>query len=454
MEERYSSIVQLESSPKGYSPAECESSVEESSSQDKSGTENICISEQCQADKTEHEELTGISENKKQNQEGGLTKDVEKGVEKAEVIKDINTEVPDNDMENDVAISMLTSAEEPNLKVHEEETSIDQHESFKGCPESIVNDENTRSKGEEEADMGCNEQATSISETNLGKINEASLTNLDLTTKSGGDEDVRVIQSCTIENSGTTIQVEDEFDETNLTAEQNKKEEISSAFEKDPESRSSNELEHDTKSENSSLNLEAEGGETLQNASHSACKDKNNDIYESKWQEIDVLTAEDSACLNRDLRGTNEEEITPMEFTETNENGRSYPEPVDGEKRDSRQNNEQEVELEEVIPIPKKTEMGAPRVNDEKGVEQNIQNLEKIEQREEKDEPTSTPDTRETLISAEKVGILACFGLNISDNFNCWVSELELESFYTNIVLVINKIISLNANQLPDNFLF
>ncbi|KAK4282343.1 hypothetical protein QN277_013732 [Acacia crassicarpa] len=398
--------------------------------------------------------------------------------DKAEAINGTSVEEPDHDIEHESAkSSMLASAQNSDLNVHEEETSFnnssldenlkvltDQHASFEVIPESVEKEiiisqtnENPKSKREEDADLEFNEQVTSTNEITLGKISEASLPNLELETKSKSEEDESVIESLTKnEDIETTKHVEDECKVESLIGIQDREAEMAFVLEgeqKDPETiGSSNKFEHennreedasttnvvqlpyvhsveesiseaaskngdndDNNRENSSSNPLIDGAspevaieavETLQEASSTACKDKNKDTCESVKPEEDVppvdrmVRAEDSAYLDRDEKGANEEDINQAGLTKTIEE--SIIKTHDGEKRDSLQKNDQEYELgEQAVLIPEKIEEETPREKAEKRIEQNTHSVQKFEEQE-KDEPASSPDSGETLILTEK----------------------------------------------------
>lgn len=449
----------------------------ESPCPDKSPIENICTSDHFQADRIEDES---------QDQNAVPSRDVATNSDEVEAITDKRIgQDQDQDIENDGAKPpRLSCAEEPKPKVHEEEITTDiisldqhlepitdQHSSSTVIPDSTENDmttlhtnETTRSKGEEDADLACNEQAL--------------LPNLDMKTESQGEEVEIGLESYTKnEDADTTIQVEDEFNELCLAGVHNKKAEMPSVLQgewKDPESikledqdnkeeeasklnltqdpyvhrveesnveaASKNEDQDDDKSENpsssvvtdeASTHAATEAAETLQEASYTACKDK--DIHESVWKVVDIPPvdrmpkAEDSARPNRDVRRTNEEEIIQNIPTESEQDSKISPEKHDeekrnslqkddledskinlekhdGEKKDSWQKDEEEDELgEQVILIPEKAEMASQTEVAEKRVE------ELSGEKEVKNDPTSTPDTREASISTEKVGKLLSF---------------------------------------------
>ncbi|XP_054800146.1 uncharacterized protein LOC129304483 isoform X2 [Prosopis cineraria] len=475
-EERHSMIAQLESNLNKCSLAEFEGSVESSSPQE-SLTEQIFESEHLQADKTE-------------------------------AINNISTDEPDHDIDHDsTKSSMLAGAKKPSLKVCEEQTPIDnsnldhhlkvlteQHASFEvirdsGEKEMITSqtNEDTKSKREEDADLVCNEQLTSTYEIILGKISEASLPNLDLATKSKGEEDESVIES-SMKDEGieTTKHIDDASKDLCLAGKQNRKAKmtfIPQGEQKDPEYiGSSNKLERENNREEdapittivqipyvhsteesileaasknddedykgnpssdpadgASPQVAIQAVETLQEVSYTACKDKNEDTCESVWPEEHVppvdrmASAEDSAYLDR---GANEENINQAGLTETIEDDSIInQETHDVEKRDSLKKNDQEYELgEQVVLIPEKTEAEAPREKAKKRIEQNLHSVEKFEEKE--DEQTYTPDSKEALISTEKSLPLAestreikseetIFSQNIASDLNTKIPMIE-----------------------------
>ncbi|KAI9075572.1 hypothetical protein K1719_042478 [Acacia pycnantha] len=427
--------------------AELEESSAESSSLEKSQTERILESEQFQADKAEAINGTSIEE---------PDQDIEHESAKSSMLasaQNSNLNVHKEETSSD------NSSLDQNLKV-----LTDQHAPFEVIPESVEKEiiisqtnENTKSKSEEDADLECNEQVTSTNEITLGKISEASLPNLALATKSKSEEDESVIESSTkYKGIETTKHVEDESKDVSLIGIQDREAEMAFVLEreqKDPETiGSSNKLEHEINREEdasttnvvqlphvhsveesiseaaskngdngennrenpsshplidgASPQVAIEAVETLQEASYTAWKDKNKDTCESVKPEEDVppvdrmVRAEDSAYLDRDAKRVIEEDMNQAGLTETIED--SIIKTLDGEKRDSLQKNDQEYELgEQAALIPEKIEEEAPREKAEKRIEQNTHSVQKFEEQE-KDEPASSPDSGETLISAEK----------------------------------------------------
>ncbi|XP_028772325.1 titin isoform X2 [Neltuma alba] len=406
--EGYSTATHLNNNPNECSSAESKSSAD-SSSLDKSPTKNISDSE--------HQILTK-SENERQDQN------------RVEATEDKILEEHHHDIEDDNAkISKLASIEEPNPKVHEEETSInnnyldqhlelitDQHAIFQVIlvsteKEMITsqNNENTTPKRDEDADLECNQQATCISESCIN------------------NEDI-----------DNTMHVEDELKEIISTVLQNEKEgQVREVDWKDPESiRSSDKSQHENNEEfkfmtsgvkgastvtvapspynhgveettfeapsnnedddeeklqnpfsglvanEENTHVAIEAGETMQDASNATCQDNNQKICESVKQKIDVTPvddtakSEDLACPNRDIKGEHEEKIIQTGLPDNNEDGKINPETHDGEKRDLNCKNEQELEVGEQAHL--------------------------ILENTESEEPTSAPNTMGTSISTDK----------------------------------------------------
>lgn len=354
----------------------------ESSSQDTLQAENICRSETSQGDRTENEGLTEKSDNERTNKEEIQIEDIDTEGDKVEATKDKYLDEPGYDVENEGAKISTCIAEEINLEVHEEKISAeissldqnleqitDQQASFEEIPENTVKDENTRSNREADAELEYSEQATSISKT----IREEDASTLN----SAQSLSAQRVEESTFDAASRNGDNDDDKSET----------------------QSSNLV-----TDGASTPVEIEAEETLQEASYKSNVDEDKDIYELEKQKIDVHPAdrvakeEDSVCLNRVVREAHEEGLT-----ESNDDGKIDEEMQDGENRDSQEKSEQEEELgEQVSLITEKTEIAAPRENAEKRVEQHP--VEDFDEQE-KDQPTSKPDTRETSISTEEVGM-------------------------------------------------
>ncbi|KAF1885675.1 hypothetical protein Lal_00039523 [Lupinus albus] len=199
----------------------------------------------CQADKILNQPLKQISENETEYQSGITSKDIEIGGHNIEVINDTNIEEYDLDIKE---VSNLAWAGEPNLEVHEQEPSIDNSDSSHDQHRSIevISDatekqtiisqtnENAIPKEKEDADLEYIEQATIISEANLGLINEVLIPNLELEAKNLYMDDERVTESSVkdedMDNKFTSQSIthlEDENKDTSLIGVQNKRAGIS-----------------------------------------------------------------------------------------------------------------------------------------------------------------------------------------------------------------------------------
>ncbi|XP_019457938.1 PREDICTED: uncharacterized protein LOC109358260 [Lupinus angustifolius] len=254
-DDKYSLSAKLDGIPNQCKTAEAEDEVKGDKTtkititsirtqEDKNSSES---SSYCQADKILNQPLKQISENETEYETGITSKDIEIGGHKIEAINDTNIEEYDLDIENE-EVSNLACAGEQNLEVHEQEPSSDNSDSShdKHASIEVISDstekqkitsqtnENTIPEEKEDADLQHIEQATIISEANLGLNNEVLIPNIELETENLYKDDERVTESgvkdedkdnkCT---SHSITHVEDENKDTSLIGVQNKTEGIS-----------------------------------------------------------------------------------------------------------------------------------------------------------------------------------------------------------------------------------
>ncbi|CAL0323062.1 unnamed protein product [Lupinus luteus] len=214
----------------------------ESSSPDKPSIETVDESSYYQADKIANQPLKRVSENETEDQTGITSKDIEIGGHKIEVINDTNIEEYNLDIEHE-EVPNLKRTGEPNLKVHEQELSTDNSHSSRDQHASIevISDttekqtttsqtnEYTIPKEKEDADLEYTEQATIISDANLGLVNEVLIPNLELETKNLYKDNETVTESGVkdedMDNKYTShsiTHVEDENKDTSLIGVQNR----------------------------------------------------------------------------------------------------------------------------------------------------------------------------------------------------------------------------------------
>ncbi|KAJ7974625.1 hypothetical protein O6P43_004668 [Quillaja saponaria] len=419
-----------------------------------------------QENERQHQDGAQIEDAATGSEKNEVNKEITKGAEQGEEIEhDIRDCSPLTFTEEpNLKIDGKETSKDRRTLDQQLEVFSDQQESTKEIPETMDKetkisheDENRGAERDQSTDMESTEQVTSTVEATLGQKRE--VPNTDMETKSLSNDDEREIKACVEDEnkdnkfSSDTLYFGDECRETSSKREQNEKEESFSELKgeekgPDPEDiRSIKNIENDkdeeydpvngrtgnasivsvtlqadshigdnsTELEKPPLALETDGDSTqeaeieadrtFEEASGIACKEKNQDLHESRRDEKNVHPvdkmdkAQESVGGNIDEEAASEVDISIKDPTEASEDSKMVTTENEDLERSSCQQIEQvENKLEiQANMMSESTEVAAPRENPETETCQKEQQYIKdpVESHEEigmEDEPISTSD--------------------------------------------------------------